>query len=228
MTLCSRTVPSRIISFVVWLRLLECYYVATNASFRSLARRLASDPASCTREASGPKTLASGQLSRAVQWSQKRRRTAVVELDSQSALLPALRGRLGRRPTSCSLCSAKVHQQTRRSDARSRCFLGKSDTLVSAVRLERLGARTTSAARAAAVQHADSGAWSLLLFASRTARAVKDDGERRNTARKERRARDRFLKTTVAERHTEKQAGPKEALDKQSSEAIVARDHKGK
>ena len=79
-------------------------------------------------------------MSRAVQRSQKRRTAVVVELDSQPALLPALRGWRERRPTSVLPCTALCTSRRRHSDARPRCFSKTVTHWYQAVCLERVSA----------------------------------------------------------------------------------------
>ena len=168
-------------------------------------------------------------MSRAVQRSQKRRTAVVVELASQPALLPpALRGWRERRPTSLLPCTALCTSRRRHSDARPRCFSTAVTHWYQVVCLERVSAiRTTSEARAAAAPYARASAWRRSCRVLRRA-TVDDDGGRGNTARNARRV-VTAPSTTVAERLLrERRAGPKEAVDKQSSEALVACVRKNK
>ena len=166
-------------------------------------------------------------LSRAVQ-SQKRRTAVVVELDSQPALLPGLRGWRERRPTSLLPCTALCTSRRRHSDARPRCFSTAVTHWYQVVCLERVSAiRTTSEARAAAAPYARASAWRRSCRVLRRA-TVDDDGGRGNTARNARRV-VTAPSTTVAERLLrERRAGPKVALDQQSFEVLVAWARKNK
>ncbi len=70
----------------------------------------------------------------------KTRAVLVVELASQPALLPALRGWRERRPTSLLPCTALCTSRRRHSDARPRCFSNTVTHWYQAVCLERVSA----------------------------------------------------------------------------------------
>ena len=127
-------------------------------------------------------------LSRAVQ-SQKRRTAVVVELDSQPALLPGLRGWRERRPTSVLPCTALCT-----SSLLQRCapamLLEHCDTLVSSGLLRTsVGESVLRQKRARPPPHADSSAWRRSCRALRRA-TDDDDGGRGSAAREECRVHD--------------------------------------
>ncbi len=124
----------------------------------------------------------------------KRRAVLLVELASQPALLPALRGWRERRPTSLLPCTALCTSRRRHSDARPRCLSNTVTHWYQAVCLERVSAiRTTSEARAAAAPCARASAWCRSCRAPRRA-TVDDDGGRGSAAREECRVHDCSLK----------------------------------